>query len=117
MRETKEAMYVQKDERCRWGEEVQNAAEHATQTEAEGNGNGNLHAVEDEREREREGGSKRGRVDAFLQRHPAEAGLNRAYIRRLRLCPNEYLEQRTDGLTLWSAMHLRLLNATYYRKM
>jgi len=56
MRETKEAMYVQKDERCRWGEEVQNAAEHATQTEAEGNGNGNLHAVEDEREREREGG-------------------------------------------------------------
>jgi len=107
MRETKEAIYVQKDERCRWGEEVQNAAEHATQTEAEGNGNGNLYVVEDEREREG------GRVDAFLQRHPAEAGLNRTYIRRLRLCPAEYLERRTDGLTLWSAMHLRLLNATY----
>lgn len=84
---------------------MRNGAERTTQTEAEGNGN--LREVEDEGGRE---------VDAFYITGRRQAGLyvcmyvGYAFAR-------VSLEQRAGGSTLWSTMHLRLLNTTYYGKM
>lgn len=84
---------------------MRNGAERTTQTEAEGNGN--LCEVEDESGRE---------VDAFY----IVTGRRRGWIVRMYVgyaFARVSLEQRAGGSTLWSTMHLRLLNTTYYGKM